>query len=302
MKKTLILSLLLSVILLAAQTAMCVVPVAVPDPNQPAKPELPKDQNYVVATFNDQNLTLRDVQYFAPNADFDTVKKVADFWINTQIIYEAAVKKAVDKDAKTKLLADIAFKKTIASAYVEQIQKDVNISDEKVNKYYEENKETDPQLKEPAYLSFSHITTETQEQAQAVRDRIDKGEEINEMAKTLSIANDAKKGGKAAKFREETVRQRYGQEVLDAFLNSSEGQIIGPIKNKDGKYEIIRHEGRRAAKVIEFDKVKDQIKSTLESQEKKNAVENTIKKLREDAKDKCKLNGIFDETEKSDKK
>jgi hypothetical protein len=301
MKKTLIVSLLLSAILLAAQTALCVVPLAAPDQNQPPKPELPKDANYIVATFNDQNLTLKQVRFFAPDADFDTVKNVADFWINTQIIYEDAVKKAVDKDAKNKLMADIAFKKAIASAYIEQLQKDVNVSDEKIKKYYEENKDTDPRLKEPAYLSFSHITTETQEQAQAVRDRIDKGEEINELAKTLSIASDAKKGGKAAKFREETVRQRYGQEVFDAFGNSTEGQIIGPIKNKDGKYEIIRHEGKRAAKVIEFDKVKDQIKSTLEGQEKKNAVENLIKKLRQDAKDKIKMNGVFGETKTDEK-
>lgn len=302
MKKTLILSLLLSAILLTAQTSLCVVPTAVPDPNQPAKPELPNDPNYVVVTYNGQNLTLKQVRFFAPDADFDTVKNIADFWLNTQLIHDEAVKKAIDKDEKTKLMADIAFKKSIASAYIEQIQKEISISDEQIKKYYEENKETDPRLKEPTYLSFSHITTETLEQAQAARDKIDKGEEINELAKTISVASDAKKGGKAAKFREETVRQRYGQEVLDALLQSSEGQIIGPIKNKDGKYEVMRHEGKRAARVLELDKVKDQIKITLESQEKKDAVEKLIKKLRENAKDKYKLNGIFEETEKSDKK
>jgi hypothetical protein len=302
MKKTLILSLLLSAILLTTQSALCVVPAAVPEPNQPPKPQVPNDPNYVVATYNDQNLTLKQVRFFAPEADFDTVKNVAEFWLNTQLLHDEAVKKDVAKDEKTKLMADIAFKKSIASAYIEQVQKEVNISDEQIKKYYEDNKDTDPRLKEPAYLSFSHITTDTQEQAQAVRDRIDKGEEINELAKTLSVANDAKKGGKAAKFREETVRQRYGQEILDAFIASSEGQIIGPIKNKDGKYEVMRNEGKRAAKVLELEKVKDQIKTSLESQEKKNAVENLIKKLREDAKDKCKLNGVFGETEKSEKK
>ncbi len=302
MKKTLILSLLLSAILLTTQSALCVVPAAVPEPNQPPKPQVPNDPNYVVATYNDQNLTLKQVRFFAPEADFDTVKNVAEFWLNTQLLHDEAVKKAVANDEKTKLMADIAFKKSIASAYIEQVQKEVNISDEQIKKYYEDNKDTDPRLKEPAYLSFSHITTDTQEQAQAVRDRIDKGEEINELAKTLSVANDAKKGGKAAKFREETVRQRYGEECFNALSNASEGNIVGPVKNKDGKFEIFRHEGKRAAKVIEFDKAKDQIKASLESQEKKNAVENLIKKLREDAKDKCGLNGIFGETEKSEKK
>jgi parvulin-like peptidyl-prolyl isomerase len=301
MKKRIVLSLLLSTMLLATQFAYGVMPVSPAEPNQPPKPELPKDGNFVVATCQGKNLTLREVGYFAPNADFDTAKNVADFWINTQLLYEEAMKKAIDKDEKTKLMADIAFKKAIASAYIEQVQGEVKVSDAEVKKYYDENKDTDPRLKEPAYISFSHITVDTPEKAKAIIEQLNKGAEINELAKTESVAADAKKGGKAVKFREESVLQRYGKEFADALNNATEGQIIGPVKNKEGKYEVARHEGKRASYILPFDKTKDQIKSTLENEKKKNAVQDLLKNIQEKSKDKCKKADIFNESEKSEK-
>ncbi|OHB54978.1 MAG: hypothetical protein A2Y12_00950 [Planctomycetes bacterium GWF2_42_9] len=299
MKKRIVLSVLLSTILLASQFAFGVQPAAPAEPNQPPKPELPKDGNFVVATCDGKNLTLREVGYFVPNADFDTVKNVADYWINTQLLYQEAVKKAIDKDEKTKLLADIAFKKAIATAYIEQVQNDVKVSDSEVQKYYDENKETDPRLKEPTYISFSHITVDTPEKANDIIEQINKGAEINELAKTESVAADAKKGGKSAKFREESIAQRYGKDFLDALNNATEGQIIGPIKNKEGKYEVARHEGKRASYILPFDNVKDQIKSTLENEKKKNAVQDLLNNLQEKSKDKCKKADIFTESQKA---
>ncbi len=291
MKKTFITAVLLSI--LTFQSAFSTEPNKPAEPNRPAKIEVPRDANYVVAVFDGKELTLREINYLAPGTDAETVKNIADFWINTQLLYEEAVKEGIDKDAKARFLADIAFKKAIASALIEQTQSKINISDEQIRKYYDGNKETDPRLKEPVYLSFSHITTDTNEQAIQVKSKIEQGEEINELAKTMSVASDAKKGGRATKYREDTVRQRFGQEFLNALSNASEGDIIGPVKNKDGKYEVARHEGKRAAHVIEFDKVKDQIRSTLESQEKQKAVQNLINTIRENAKHRFKKTGVF---------
>lgn len=299
MKKRLILSLLLSTMFLFTGFAYSAAQSAPAEPNMPPKIELPKDTNYVVVSLGDKNLTLREVGYLVPNPDFDTVKNVADFWLNTQLLYEEAVQKAIDKDAKTKLTADIAFKKAIASAYIEQVQNSVKVSDDDVKKYYDENKETDPRLKEPMYLSFSHIAADTEEKAKTLIEQINKGAEINELAKTESVASDGKKGGKAPKFREETIRQRFGQEFFDALNNATEGQLIGPIKNKEGKFEIARHEGKRAAYVLEFDKVKAQIQASLENEKKKNAVQDLLKNLQENAKGKFKKADIFSEAEKT---
>lgn len=301
MKKMLIMSLSLLIFLLSSANIFSAEPNKPAEPNVPAKPAVPKDANYVVATYEGKNLTIKEVNYLAPGSDFDTIKNVADFWINSQLLYDEAVKKALDKDAKIQFMADIAFKKSIASAYIEQVQNAIQVNDVDIKKYYDQNKDTDPRLKEPLYLSFSHITVDTNEQAMLVKSKLEKGEEINELAKTMSVASDAKKGGRAAKYKEDTVRMRFGDSFADALLKASEGDIIGPIKDKDGKFEIARHEGKRMPHVIEFDKVKEQIKSTLTNERKRKATEDTINSLRENAKGKYQLNGIFAEQQKTEK-
>jgi len=295
MKKFALLIFLVSVMLINSEIAFCAEANIPAPPAGPENTAVPQDPNYVVMTLDGNDFTIGQAKFFTTQLDYETLKNIADYWLNTQLLYEEAVKRGVDKDAKTKFLADIGYKKAIASAMIEKIQNDVKVSDEDAKKYYDDNKETDSRLREPNYLSFSHITVETLDQAQDVRKRIEKGEEINDLAKELSLAKDAQKGGRAGKFREDTIRSRIGQEFLDTLLNASEGDIIGPVKNKDGKYEVARHEGKRASRILEFDKVKDQIKSTLESKAKKDAVENLINSLHNNAKNRYKKEGILKE-------
>jgi hypothetical protein len=300
MKKFALLS-VLSIMFIFAATAFSQ-DSNIPAPHQ-TMPAVPQDGNYVVMTLDENNLTIGQMKFFTPNLDLETVKSIADYWLNTQLLYEEAVRSGIDKDAKTKFLADIGYKKAIATALVEKAQSGAEITDEQVQKYYDENKETDVSLKEPNYLSFSHITVETIEKAQDVKKRIEAGEEINKLAMELSVANDAKKGGTANKYQEKTVLVRFGKEFLDALNKASEGNIIGPVKNKDGKYEIARHEGKRLARVKEFDKVKEEIKANLQNQAERQAVENLLNSLKEKAKGRYKKMGILaDANDKSEKK
>jgi parvulin-like peptidyl-prolyl isomerase len=236
------------------------------------------------------------MKYLSPELDFTTMKNIADFWLNNQLLYEEAVKKGIDKDPKTKFVADINFKRQIAGDLINKVLADIKISDADVKKYYDDNKDSDPTLKEPNYLSFSHITVDTPEKAQEVLKRLQKGEDINVLAKELSAAKDAEKGGLAEKYQEKTVAARFGQDFLDALEKASEGQIIGPVKNKDGKYEIARHEGRRSARLMDFDKVKDKIRANLENQAKKKAVDDLLNNLRQKAKDRYKKADILNES------
>jgi parvulin-like peptidyl-prolyl isomerase len=295
MKKTVLFLLVFPAMLFAAQTPRPPEANMAPTPQQPKQIEVPKDPNFVVMTFDGKTLTIGQIKYLTPEIDYATMENIADFWLNTQLLYEEAVKKGIDKDPKAKFLADLGSKRPIAGALIDKVQSEVKVSDADVKKYYDENKDTDPTLKEPTYLSFSHITVDTPEKAQEVLNRINKGEDINVLAKELSVEKDAQKGGRAEKYQEKTVLSRFGQDFLDALLKASEGQIIGPIKNKEGKYEIARHEGKRAARIIEFDKVKDRLKETFEGQAKKKAVDDLLNNLKGNAKGRYKKTDIQSE-------
>lgn len=256
---------------------------------QVKEPNLPQDANYVVVILDGKELTLKQIGFISPNFDYAMAQEIANYWLDIQLLYEEAVKRGIDKDEKAKFLADISHKRTIASELLETVRNNAKVTDEEVHKYYEENKETDLSLKEPMYLSFSHITLNSLEEAEAALKRINAGEDINVLAKELSTASDAQRGGKANKFQENTVRSRFGSDFLNALLNATEGQIIGPVKNKDGKYEIVRHEGKRAQKIKDFEKVEQMIRANLENQARKKAMDDLTNGLRENAKQRYKM-------------
>jgi peptidyl-prolyl cis-trans isomerase C len=256
---------------------------------QAKEPNLPQDANHVVMIFDGKELTLRQIEYLSPVPDYAAAEEIAKFWLDTQLLYEEALKRGIDKDEKVKFLADLNYKKTMDSELAARVRNDVKVTDEEVRKYYEENKQTDSSLKEPMYLSFSHITLNSLEEVNSVLKRIEAGEDFDVLAKELSKATDAQKGGKANKFQENTVKSRFGEVFLNALLGATEGQVIGPVKNKDGKYEIARHEGKRAAKIKDFDKVEQTIKTNLENQARKKAVEDLMNGLREKAKQRYKM-------------
>ncbi|OHB43016.1 MAG: hypothetical protein A2Y13_00250 [Planctomycetes bacterium GWC2_45_44] len=257
-----------------------------------AVPPIP-DANQVIMVFDGKELTIGQLQYLAPKLDAETIKKAAEYWLDSQLLYEEAVKQGLGKDEKSKFLADMNSKKVFANAVVEKALNEIKIDDSQVKKYYDENKDTDQSLKEPMYLSFSHITVDSQEKAEEVLKKLNEGNDINVLAKEMSVANDASKGGRAAKYQQNTIESRYGKEFLDALLGASEGKVIGPIKNKDGKYEVAMHEGKREPKVKDFDKVSGQIKSKLENEAKGKTVEGLLKKLRENAKDRYVKKGAL---------
>jgi len=301
MNRTVLFLLVLAAILFTVETARS---QDAPVPSQPQQPQgiaVPQDPNYVVMVLDGNELTIGKVKFLTFNFDYATLNNIADFWLDTQLLYEEAAKRGVDKDAKAKFLADIGYKKVIVDELIEKIRSTVKISDEQAKKYYEDNKETDPSFREPNYLSFSHITVETLEQAQAALKRINNGQEINELAKELSVAGDAKKGGQVTKSTEPAIQNQFGQEFLDALLKASEGDIVGPVKGKNEKYEIARHEGKRLSRIVEFDKVREQIKGNLESQAKTKAIEDMIKSLRENAKQRYKKTGILSEKDNAEK-
>jgi peptidyl-prolyl cis-trans isomerase C len=273
------------------------------DANTPAAgekavaPEAVQDLNQVIMVFDGRELRLGQLQYIAGKLDPETIKKAAEYWLDTQLLYEEAVKQGLDKDEKSKFLADMSSKKIFANAVVEKAMSGIKIDDSQVKKYYDENKNTDPSILEPMYLSFSHITVDSQEKAEEVLKKINEGNDINVLAKELSVANDAQKGGRALKYQQNTIESRYGKEFLDALLGASEGKIIGPIKTKSGKYEVARHEGKREPKIKDFDKVSVEIRAKLENDAKGSVIDILLKKLRENATDRCVKKGALASTD-----
>jgi peptidyl-prolyl cis-trans isomerase C len=272
--------------------------VTAADANKPAAPAEPNfaamNPDEVMAKYDDQKLTLRDIEYFIPSPTRESARQLAQQWLDLEMLYAAAQKRGITQNPKAKFLAELNSKQLFSRELMNKIASEVNVPDAEIHEYYEKNKNTDPQLFEPNRLSFCHIKTKTLEDANAIMKRIEAGDNMQTIAKEQSFATDAATGGLVRRLPQAVVERQYGKEFTQALLASSEGKIIGPIKVPDGYYEIARHEGKLSAKPYPFDMVMGTIKSRLEQEAKTEATRKFIEDLKKQSQSKMYMSGLLE--------
>jgi peptidyl-prolyl cis-trans isomerase C len=286
-------SVIISMLCVVFSSAMAVdanMPTAVPTA-EPNFASLNPDE--VMAKYGDQKLTLKEIMYFIPAPTNESAKQLAQQWLDLQMVYETAKNRGLTDDPKLKALAEIRSKQVFMGEMMNKVANEVNIPEAAVREYYDKNKDTDPLLKDPLRLSFTHIKTKTLEEANSVKKRIEAGEDIEMLAKQLSKAPDAKNGGVVKRFPLTVLEQEYGKEFADALTAASEGKIIGPIKVRDG-FEVARHEGKLAAKVKTFEQVAAGIKNDLEEKAKMEATKNFMEKTKKEFATKMYLSPLLE--------
>ena len=221
--------------------------------------KIDEDSSEVIISIGDKKLTMKNLEWMQPNLDDSQIPRLANWWLENELIYDEAVKQGIDKDPKAKFLADLMAKKTFAQQLRSHVQDNVQISDEKLLAYYEENKELDQRLKRRPSISLSHVRTKTLEEAQTVLDRIKAGENINELARQLSISDDAKAGGVMKDAKDYTIRRRFNAELLDKIKAANEKELIGPIRINEEAYEVVSLDEKVESEILPFEEAKKQI-------------------------------------------
>lgn len=163
----------------------------------------------------------------------------------------------------------------------EAIIKDITVSDEEVEKYYNDN--IDKYKIKPG-AKAKHILFETEDEAKAAKNKIDSGEttfedlysqyEANKLSQTKPLSEDL--------GYVENDQKGYDTGFLDGFKTLKEGEVSSPVKSSYG-YHIIKVEGiQTEEKIIPFDDVKDSIKSTLLNEKQKEKYDSTLEQWKKE--------------------
>jgi len=252
-------------------------PAAKAAPEKAAPKHDPKE---VIAKVGDNVLTRQKVDWMQKDAPLEIVKKIAEWWIETELLYKDAITNdAMFKDEMDKYMFELQRKKSYVVKLVDHLQtKEFTISDEEAKEYYEKNKATDTKLQNIGQATFYHIECGTLEKAQEVLGKIKAGQQIKELAKTESIAKDAKQGGYIRKAEPD--------------------KLIGPLENRKGNFEIISVETLKATKIQSFEKARKKIDGVLLGEKRKQYFADYKENLKNNSGEKIYRSPILDEPAK----
>ncbi len=163
----------------------------------------------------------------------------------------------------------------------EAMIKDVTVSDEEVEQYYNDNID---EYTVKAGANAKHILFETEEEAQDAKNKIDSGETTFEdlYSQYTSNASSGTKPLSEDLGYVENDQEGYDTDFLAGFKTLKEGEVSAPVKGSFG-YHIIKVEGvQTEEKVTSLDDVKDTIKSTLLSEKQEETYNSTLEEWKKE--------------------
>ncbi|WP_297281158.1 peptidylprolyl isomerase [uncultured Anaerococcus sp.] len=180
---------------------------------------------------------------------------LADELVNQELILEDAKEKKYDEDDQFVEELNRVRDNMLKNYAMHKIFEEVNISDDELKSYYEENKET---LFSPVSYTASHILVQSEDDANKILEEINDGLDFSKAADKYSIDPSGKNGGSLGTFPKGVMVKEF-QEGLDSI---EIGEISQPVKSQFG-YHIIKLDDKKEQEAS-FEEMKDQVKSTYE--------------------------------------
>jgi parvulin-like peptidyl-prolyl isomerase len=147
------------------------------------------------------------------------------------------------EDREEKLLIDKLIKREIDSV--------IHVSDGEIREYYMANKD---QFQQPLMVRARQIVVATEEEANALRTRLVRGEDFAEVARLHSLSPDAQSGGDLGVFAKGQMPEEFDEIVFRYRV----GSISKVVKSPYG-YHLFKVEDRMRPRLQKVEEVKDEI-------------------------------------------
>jgi foldase protein PrsA len=203
----------------------------------------------------------------------------------------AEIKASLETDAKYKealaqaSLTEEALKERIKSSIIQEalitsVTKDVKVSEEKQKAFYNAN--LTQFTEKPNRIHVARVLLATEEEAAAVKKRLDNGEDFAKVAKEKSTDPSAVENGGDLGFKEYNDT-KMDKTFMAAAMTLAIGKVSAPIKTQEG-WEVIKTIAKEEFDVKPFETVKAEIGDQLIKTEKEDAWKKAMTKWQEEAK------------------
>jgi parvulin-like peptidyl-prolyl isomerase len=197
--------------------------------------------------------------------------------IERELLLQEGVKKGFDKDEEILRKVEQFKEDLIIEDLTQKLcaGKD-EVSDKEMEAYYREHKE---QFFAGARVRVRHIMVKTFAEAQAIKKRLNQGEDFIALAKQYSIWPSKENGGDLGYITRGMVDKAFEDA---AFSLKRRGDVSGIVKTKKG-FHIIRLEDRQGAHQLAFAEVQEEIRKFLREKKRREILTSHLKGLEEKA-------------------
>lgn len=210
----------------------------------------------------------------------DQLARAVDTWIETELLYQEALKQNIDKDSRIKNIIEQKRKDIISARYIDlSLTANDSIAEGQIESVY--NSKGDMFKAQENMFKLSHIVLSTKGGADAVYNRLVKGEDFETLAKDYSEDNQTRDNGGDLGLVNETGLE---DNIKSAFKDIQDGQYTMPVKSLSGYYHIFRLQARiPAGTQIPLEYIKGEIKESINADRQQQEYNDLVAKLKEKA-------------------
>lgn len=209
------------------------------------------------------------------------IKTIIQEMINQEILLLDAKENKLNEEEEFKVVLDHTVDNLLKNYAFSKILSGETVSDEEVEKYFEDNKAVFAK----ELVNASHILIDTEEKALEIKKEIEEGKDFAQAAMEYSSCPSKDAGGELGEF----PRGAMVPEFEDKAFSMEAGEVSEPVKTQFG-YHIIKLNSKSDPANITFESVKEDVRSEALRVKQQEAY---LKKL-DSLKDKYKSE-IFEE-------
>jgi peptidyl-prolyl cis-trans isomerase C len=227
------------------------------------KPAPPAAPDKVIATIDGKPITEGDLAVAESEigGDMGTMPpqqkrtSLLEFLIDNQLFAEASEAQKLDQGTDFQTRLNYLKRRALREIYFEKVIK-AAVSEAEARKIYDEQVKL---LKPEEEVSARHILVDTEAEAKALKEQIDKGADFAQLAKEKSKDPGSKEdGGNLGFFGHGQMVPQFEEVVFKL----QKGQVSDPVKTQFG-WHLVKLEDRRTKSPPAFEIVKDRIMQSL---------------------------------------
>ena len=227
-----------------------------------------KKQSTIIASVGKSTLTLADLKKSLPqNPGFEIssmqVQKFITRWIESELVYQEALKQGINKSADVKDRLSELQKNYLVAAYLDKmVDEKVVVNNEEIDRFYSANSEEF--VRSDDYYNIRLMLVEKYSEANSIRSKIAKGEDFGKLARKHSLDDSAENGGELGWVRLSGLPNDLAKVVPYVGVKA----VSRPIKTAVGRYLVDVLDVRKKGQTQTLEEVRDEIIWRLKAQKR----------------------------------